>query len=576
MIRFRTLLARAVFSLLLAFVLLPQVTAPQGSPAAPQQVSITLLGTTDLHGNLVPMDYFANRPANRGLAKVATLIHRVRAEQPNVLLLDSGDAIQGTPLAYYFARKEPDKPNPTIALMNALHFDAMALGNHEFNFGLDNLWRAKREARFPILAANVRQEYSPDSVSFFRPYIIKNVAGVRIAIVGFVTPGIPRWELPANYRGYQFEPIVDAARRVIPEVRKQADLVVVIAHSGLEQDPDSGKAFDPNQIPGENAMYALATQVPGIDVILFGHSHQELPVRIINGVLLTQAKNWGQSLARADVTLERDASGSWRVASKRSTVIPVTDGVPPDPDILALAKPYEDATQKYLDTPVATSAKALDGSTARYEDSPLVDLIHKVQMEYGQADVSLATMFFTGAQIPAGQVTVRQLAALYIYDNTLFTVEMSGAQLKEALEHAASFFSGWPLPAGQPPRLPGYNADNAAGVSYEIDLSQPVGQRIRNLTWKGAPLEPAAKLRAAVNNYRYAGGGRYTVLQGLPVVYRSPQEIRDLIIEYVSRTATIPTTADGNWRIVPSEALAAILGEARRLQQRPTSSGAAH
>ena len=179
MIRSRTVLARAVFSLLLAFVLLPQVTGPQGSLAAPQRVSITLLGTTDLHGNLAPVDYFANRPANRGLAKIATLTRRIRAEQPNVLLLDSGDTIQGTPLAFYFARKEPDKPNPTIALMNALHYDAMTLGNHEFNFGLDNLWRAKREAKFPILAANVRQEYAPDSISYFRPYIIKTTSPRR-------------------------------------------------------------------------------------------------------------------------------------------------------------------------------------------------------------------------------------------------------------------------------------------------------------------------------------------------------------------------------------------------------------
>jgi len=562
--------------LFLALGLPPSLASPQGSTLVPQQVVLTLLGTTDLHGNLVPVDYFANRPANRGLAKIATLVRRVRAEQPNVLLLDSGDTIQGTPLASYFARKQPNQPNPAIALMNALQYDAMALGNHEFNFGLDNLLRAKREAKFPILAANVRQEYPPDSNSYFRPYSMKTSAGVRVAIVGFVTPGIPRWELPVNYKGYQFEPIVDAARRVIPEARKQADLVVVIAHSGLEKDPDTGRPFDATQLPGENAMYALATQVPGIDVILFGHSHQELSEKIINGVLLVQAKNWGQSLARADVTLSRQGSGSWQVVSKRSTTLPVTDAVSPDPEILALAKPYDDATQKYLDTPVATCEKALDGSTARYEDSPLVDLIHKVQMEYGNAEVSLATMLFAGAKIPAGQVTVRQLAALYIYDNTLFTVAMTGAQLKEALEHAASFFSGWPLPAGESPRLPGYNADNAAGVSYEMDLGQPIGSRIRNLTRNGTPLDPAAKLRVAVNNYRYAGGGRYTVLQGLPVLYRSPQEIRDLIIEYVLRTGSIPTTADNNWRIVPPEALSAILNEAQRLQQRHASRSAAH
>jgi 2',3'-cyclic-nucleotide 2'-phosphodiesterase/3'-nucleotidase len=164
-----------------------------------------LLGTTDIHGNIEPLDYYANRPGNRGLAKIATLIRRVRAEQPHVLLLDSGDAIQGTPLAYYFARKGTGRRNPVIATMNALGYDAMALGNHEFNFGLDVLWKAKEEAHFPLLAANLRQNYPAGGVEYFPPYVIKTVANVRVGIIGLVTPGVPRWEIPAHYRGYEFE-----------------------------------------------------------------------------------------------------------------------------------------------------------------------------------------------------------------------------------------------------------------------------------------------------------------------------------------------------------------------------------
>jgi len=242
-------------------------SAPGVAGGAPAQVTLTLLGTTDIHGSIEPIDYYANQPANRGLAKIATLIRHERAARPNALLLDSGDTIQGTPLAYYFAREDTRKPNPTIAAMNALGYDAAALGNHEFNFGLEVLWKAKGEARFPILAANLSQEYK-GGVRYFRPYIIKNVAGVRVGIVGFVTPGVPRWEIPAHYRGYQFEPIVDTARRVIPEVRKKADLVVVIAHSGLGPDPESGQPGWEGEVPGENAMIALAEQVPGMDVIL--------------------------------------------------------------------------------------------------------------------------------------------------------------------------------------------------------------------------------------------------------------------------------------------------------------------
>ncbi|MGH9681689.1 MAG: bifunctional metallophosphatase/5'-nucleotidase, partial [Candidatus Acidiferrales bacterium] len=320
----------------------------------PNFVHITRLGTTDLHGHIEPLDYYSNKSAQLGLAKIATLVRSIRAAEPNVLLLDSGDTIQGTPLAYYFAVRDTDKPNPMILAMNALGYDAAAVGNHEFNFGLDVLWKMKREARFPILAANIKQTYS-ESPQRFEPYIIKTVAGVRVALVGFVTPVIPHVEIPANYKGYEFEPIVDAARRVIPEVRKKADVVVVLAHSGLPPVP----AWT-DEIPGENAMIELAEQVPGIDVILFGHTHNEVPERFINGVLLTQAKNYGASLARADLDLERIPRGSWRITEKHSTVIGVTPDIPADTEIERLAAQYEKATEAYLNAPVATSAKEME------------------------------------------------------------------------------------------------------------------------------------------------------------------------------------------------------------------------
>jgi 2',3'-cyclic-nucleotide 2'-phosphodiesterase/3'-nucleotidase len=365
----------------------------------PDAVHITLLGTTDLHGHIEPLDYYTNQPAQLGLAKIATLIKGVRAEQANVLLLDSGDTIQGTPLASYFALKDTDKPNPMVLAMNELGYDAAAVGNHEFNFGLDVLGKVKREAHFPILAANIRQKYD-SGPQHFEPYIIKEVAGVRVAIVGFVTPAIPQFELPANYDGYEFENIVDAARRVIPEVRKQADIVVVLAHSGLGPDPATGAGGLAYDLPNENAVQALAEQVPGMDVILFGHTHLEVPERFVNGVLLVQAKNSGASLARVDLDITRGADAHWHVTSKHSTVIPVTGQVQADTKILELAAPYELATQIYLDTPVATSAEEMHGTTARFEDTPLVDLIHAVQIESAHADVSIAGMLFTGAAIP--------------------------------------------------------------------------------------------------------------------------------------------------------------------------------
>jgi 2',3'-cyclic-nucleotide 2'-phosphodiesterase/3'-nucleotidase len=551
-------------TLLLSLLATAMAIAITASGARPERVRITLLGTTDLHGNLFPVDYYRNQPAERGLAKVATLVRQVRAERKHVLLLDSGDTIQGTPLAYYFARKEPAAPNPTIAAMNALGFDAMAVGNHEFNFGLENLWKAKREAKFPWLAANIESDYTDDRA--FRPYVIREVGGVRVGVVGFITPAVPNWEIPANYAGYRFRPIVETASRLIPEVRAKADLVVVIAHSGLGRDPATGEPRD-DGFAGEDAIWDLAEQVPGIDVILFGHSHQELPGKFVNGVLLVQAKNWGQSLAQVDVEMEHTQAG-WRVAGKSARTIPVTASVPADPEIVAVAQQPHDTTNGWLDQPVATLAEDLDAWDARYRDHPMVELIHQVQMHYGDAQVSMATKFLPSLRIPAGPVTVRQIAGLYIYENTLYVVELTGEQIRAALEHAASYFPAWPHTGEGPMRLPGYNADMAEGVDYYVDLRRPVGSRIRDLQYRGRPLDPRKKLRVAINNYRHAGGGRYEVYRGTEVLYRSPVEVRELIIEYVTERGTLPTTANGNWRIEPPEALEAILEQVRSRGER--------
>lgn len=527
-------------------------------------MTLTLLSTTDSHGHLLAENELTNQPTNEGLAKIATLVRQMRDASPATLLLDCGDTTEGTPLAYYFAVRDTKVPNPEIAVFNAMHYDAMAVGNHEFNFGEAEMWKAKSESHFPWLAANLKETYS-SGVKYIQPYIIKTVSRIRVGIVGFVTPGVPRWEIPGHYSGYMFEPIADAAKRVIPEVRAKSDLVVVIMHSGLDRDPRTGRIFPGERESGENAAWELAEQIPGIDLIFYGHTHQEMPKLIVNGVLLAQAKNWGGSLARVDVTMRQDASRKWVVISKTSQTIRATADTPEDPSIVKLLEPYRKKVDAYLNTPIARTDKALDGVFARYEDEPLVDVIQRAQMEFAHADVSLATMFIPSTRVAAGTVTIRDVFGIYPYENTLYGVEMTGAQLKEALEHAASFYPGWPPREGTRMRLPGYDADSAEGVSYEMDLSKPLGERIVNLEFQGEPLSPTRKLRVAINNYRETGGGGYAVYRDLPVVYRSKEEIRDLLIEYLKKTKQFPAT-DGHWRVVPDDAREAIERQARAIE----------
>ena len=522
--------------------------------ANPERVQVTILSTTDLHGNICPIDYFANQPAAVGLAKVATLIRAARRSAPELILLDSGDTIQGTPLAYYHNRIDNAPPDPMMLAMNALGFDALAIGNHEYNFGLGVLQKAEREARFPWLSANTVRAGTDQPA--YPPYLIKTVQGVRVGILGLTTPGVPGWENPENYAGLAFLDPIEAARRWVRVLREEerVDLVVVPMHMGLEQNLGTGAVW-PGQQPLENAALAIARTVPGIDLILMGHTHREVPALVVGETLLAQANRWGDRLIRAEVYLERsDATAPWHVLAKSSTSLAITAETPADPEILELARPYHEATQAWLDQPVGHSARAMSAAASRFQDTAILDLIQRVLLDAGDADVSFTASFNPSARLPAGPVTVRDIAGLYVYDNTLIVVELSGAEIKAALEHSAHYFR--PHEPGRTPaelvdsQIPGYNFDLAEGVEYALDLRRPRGERVVDLNFRGAPLAPTQKLRVAINNYRHNGGGGYTMFKDAPVLHRSSTEIRDLIITWIQQNPEIPIEPTNNWRLI--------------------------
>ncbi|MBI4874767.1 MAG: 5'-nucleotidase C-terminal domain-containing protein [Acidobacteria bacterium] len=539
--------------------------------ATAQTVTVSVLATTDLHGNLYPYDYYTARPADRGLAKLATLIEAARRDNPNSLLIDAGDTIQGTPLATVYQQfvrhgrlpqglETPPsglRADPMMLAMSYLRYDAMVLGNHEFNFGLKVLNRARADARFPWLSANTDTETGAGRKPF-APYLVKIVGGVKVAVIGITTPAIPQWEQPENYAGLRFLPAKEAAERAVSELRTKhrPDIVVAAIHAGLEREGGD---------TGENMVRQIAAQVAGIDAIVFGHSHQQVAGQRIGGVLLMQPKNWGASLGRIDFEMEREGS-RWKVSRKSSRLIPVTADTEPDPKVLGLARPYHEVTEKYLNTPVARSAAALDASLGRIQDSALLDAVQAVQLHYARADVSLTALFNPGVRVAAGPVTVRQIAALYLYDNELYALEGSGKMLREALENAARFFLTCSDAACATGPLtdrgvPGFNFDIAQGVTYEIDLTQPAGRRIRDLRFRGQPLSDDQPLRIAVNNYRAGGSGGYGMFRGAKIVWRSSEEIRDLIVAYYTGRGALPEKPDDNWRIVPPRAVETLRAE---------------
>ena len=536
-----------------SLVLLLLSCFPQSVTVQSERVQITILGTTDLHGNLNPIDYYTNKPDNRGLAKIATLIKAIRKEQPNVLLIDSGDTIQGSPLESFHGRKNNDPPDPMMLAMNALNYDAMTVGNHEYNFGLKVLEKARQEAKFPWLSANTYE--TKTNQTHYKPYLIRDIAGVKIGILGLTTPGIPNWDNPPNYAGLEFHNPIPEARKWVDTLRSQekVDLVVVAMHMGLGEDLRTGEV-SPGQVPHENEAISIAQQVPGIDVIFMGHTHREVPSLYINGVLITQANYWGHHLARADLYLQKSANG-WSVYAKAARTLPVDDRIQPDAEIVKIGEPYDRETQAWLGRPIGESSKELTAKEARFRDTAILDLIQKVQLEAGKADVSMVASFNSEARIAQGPVTVRDIAGLYVYENTLVVLEVTGQQLKDALEHSAKYFKAY-VP-GKPAadlvdeKIPAYNFDIAEGVNYELNISKPTGQRIQNLTFHGQPVKADQKLRLATNNYRVNGGGGYTMYKNAPVVYRSSEEIRELIIDWVERHKIVPTEPTNNWRLLP-------------------------
>jgi 2',3'-cyclic-nucleotide 2'-phosphodiesterase (5'-nucleotidase family) len=574
----------AAFSFLVLSLLAVQ---PVGTGAAPQRAHLVILSTTDMHGRIFPIDYYTNKYDNVGITKVATLIKEARKSDPDLLLLDSGDTIQGTPLEYLHNRRNNTPPDPMMLAMNALHYDAMTVGNHEYNFGLKVLEKARSEATFPWLSANTYDNKAKgDPTNHYKPYIIKEVQGVRIGILGLTTPGIPNWENKPNYEGLEFRETVSEARKWVKVLREteKVDVVVIPMHMGIEEDLRTGIP-NPSQVPNENAAIAIARQVPGVDVILMGHTHRDVPSLVVNSqfvkvkasviigtngardyqaappdtesVLLTQANRWASHLARVDLYLEKDENSRWQVLAKSARSIPVTEKTEIDPEISKIGEPYHKETQDWLGRTIGQSSEDLTSQGCRFRDTAIIDLIQRVQLEAGKADVSMAACFNPEARIPKGPVTVRDIAGLYEYENTLVTVELTGQQLKDALEHSARYFKdyqpGKSLNELVDTRIPGFNFDVAQGVFYDIDLTKPFGQRIQNLKFKGQPLSPTQKLRVVTNNYRVNGGGGFTMYKDALVVYRSSAEVRELIIDWVEKNKTVPTQADNNWRIVGAQ-----------------------
>ena len=579
-----------------------------GSASHGQTLKLRILETTDVHMNLLDYDYYQDKPTEEfGLVRTAALIKAARAEVKNTLLFDNGDLLQGGPMGDYVARGKPLQPgqvHPAFKVMNAMGYDAANVGNHEFNYGLPFLRQSLTGAAFPYVNSNLHVDdgTGKPGANAFTPYVIlersfTDESGARqalkIGVIGFVPPQVMRWDRLALLGRVVPRDIVESALRFVPEVKARgADVVVLIAHTGFEMGETVFFA--------ENAVARLA-EVPGVDAILFGHSHGEFPGAFfnrhpkvdlqrgtINGVPATMPGFWGNHLGVIDLVLEK-AAGTWKVSDSRAHLRPIWDRTArkslaePDAALARLVQAEHEGTLAYMREPVASTRTPIHTYFARVTDDASVQLVSQAQLAYARRALagtphellpllSAAAPFKTGGRagsftdIPAGPIARRNLADLYVYPNTVSAVVITGAQVRQWLEMAAIAFNRID-PAGAPEQnllnesIPSFNFDTLDGVTYRIDVTQPAryersgklvapdAQRIVDLQHDGKPVDDAARFVVVTNNYRASGGGNFPGLDGNNIVLQAPDENREALGEYLRAAKKVDPSADGNWRI---------------------------
>lgn len=550
--------------LLLAGCTRAGVAARAPDAGAPDSLTLIVAGTTDVHGWLRGWDYFADAPdTTRGLARAATVVDSLRAaHQGRVVLVDAGDDLQGTPLATVAVR-DSSLPNPIVAAMNVMRYDAAVIGNHEFNFGLGYLDRAVEQANFPFLAANV---YTPRNTWRYMPWTQVNAGGVVVGIVGGTTPGAMVWDRDKLRGRVEVRDIVPSVRAAVRVARAEgADVVVVVLHSGLAE-PSSYDTLATG-LASENVTARVAREIPGIDVIVFGHTHRELPDTTIGGALVMQPRNAAASVAVATLALVRSGS-RWRVASKRGQVVRV-QGRAEHPGVVAAVADAHRRTVEYATAPIGSTAAAWSADSARVRDTPIIDFVNEVQRRAAGTDLSATSAFNLNAGFGPGSITMADMAELYPYDNNVLrAVRITGRQLRDYLEFSARYFrEGARRDSLVDPRVPGFNFDIVSGIEYVIDLARPIGSRIRDLEFKGRPIADTDTFTLALNDYRQSGGGGYSMLRGAPVVYDRQQVIRDLLIDEIRRRRALRPDDyfSPSWRLAPDSLVGAAYTSMRRL-----------
>lgn len=534
----RTLLA----SLLAAAMLVSLV--PAALAAGTGETHITIIGTSDTHGNIWGYSYEDMKESTGdGLARVSTYVNQVRAENPNTILVDAGDTIQGTIMTDDLYSKDTAN-HPVPAALNYMKYDAWTLGNHEFNFGVDKLQSIIDQADMPVLAANIKN--ADGSYFTGAGYTIVERGGVNVAIIGVDTPNIPRWDgTKQGVDKLTFEPMADAVAECIKEIGDKADVIMVSAHAGLEAEYSTD---------GSDAAKTILEKCPEVDVLQMGHTH----TTYINNdtIPVGEAKNNAGEVVRYDLTLNADKE----ITSATVETVSMK-GVEPDQNLrnVPAIKTAQEKTVSFIQDNVLGHAAAdfqpvneIKGlPEGRLQDTAVIDLIGTVQLENSGADVTAVALFKDTSDLKKGDLNYGNMFDIYKYPNVLYTVKVTGAEMKAYMEWAAECWNQWQpgdINISFNPDKAGYLHDHFIGLNYEVNLSKPAGQRIENVTFKGQPLTDDQVLTLCVNDYRYTGLKNEGIISG-EKEWESSASVRDMLVAYLAEHDPLEPVVDNNWKI---------------------------
>lgn len=521
--------------------------------------TITIFETSDTHGYLYPSLYHKRQEnRNLGLLKLASLLKEERdGAQGASLTIENGDFIQGSPLSFY-VQSQLNDGTALAEVFNLLSYDGGVIGNHEFNYGLSYLKSVLNHLNYPILNANIINHKG--QLAFGQPYHIYEREGVKIGVLGLTTQYIPHWEHPKNYEGLDFLSAIAAAKRYVPELREIVDILIVSYHGGFEKNVWSGEETE--EQTGENEGYRILKEVEGIDVLLAGHQHKEYAT-LIDDVAVVMPGDKAATLAKVELDVEQK-NGGFEIVAKRPALVSVDQSTSVDVELEKYFRNLNETVENWLDQAlghVAEDKNMLidDGHQARLEEHPYIELIQRVQLFFGGADISATALFNDNILGFDSVIRMRDIVTNYVYPNTLSVLKVSGADLKAAIEQSARYFSldaKGEIVVSQEfmePKPQVYNYDMYEGVEYIIDVAQPIGERVIKLMYKGQKVQPNQYFELVTNQYRGVGGGNFKMFNAKKVVREVNIPMTELIASYLQRHKEISSTVNHNFKVINSQ-----------------------